>query len=379
MMKTTANEEARMAWVKTLEPDTVVWETTLACNMRCIHCGSSASPLTKRKDELTTKEAIGVIGQLKKIRTRRVVLSGGEPFMRRDWEILSKKIAEAEMVPCFISNGFLVNEHVAETIKSIDCPDVHIGLSIDGDEKVHDYIRQTKGSFKKVTRAMEILKDKGVQTSVITQVNMLNFKILPRIRDHIFKYGIYAWQIQLATPWGRLAESPDLLLQPKDYLEMVKFIVKMREVCGDLIVGADDIGYYTKYEPTIRPEQEWDGCHAGIRALGITSNGGVTGCLSLQEPQFIEGNVRKRKLKDIWYDHKLFAYNRDFHEKDLKGFCKTCPYALKCRGGCKNTAQSFTGSLFENYYCAFRVMLDKKLARTKIKPRNVIGAGQYHP
>lgn len=344
--------------MKTLAPDTVVWEITLACNMRCLHCGSSASPLTKRKDELTTGEAIDLIGQLKKIRTRRVVLSGGEPFMRRDWEILSRKIAEVGMVPCFISNGFLIDEHVAKTIKSIECPEVHIGLSIDGDQKAHDYIRQTKGSFRKVTRSLEILKDEGVLTSVITQVNMLNFKILPKIRDHIFKYGIYAWQIQLATPWGRLAKNPKFLLRPKDYLELVRFIAKMRKIYGNMVIGADDIGYYSGLEPAIRPEQEWEGCQAGLKALGITSNGGVTGCLSLQEPKFIEGNVLKRKLKDIWHDPRLFAYNRNFQAKDLRGFCKTCPHGLKCRGGCKNTAQSFTDCLYENYYCVFKIIAE---------------------
>lgn len=378
-MKRNVNENVRNEWVKTLHPDTVVWEITLACNMRCIHCGSSAGPLTKRKNELTTDEAIDVIEQLKEIGTRRVVLSGGEPFMRMDWESLAKKIVEMEMIPCFISNGFLINELTAHKIKSIECSGLHVGLSIDGDEKTHDYIRQTKGSFRRVTRSLEILMETGVLTSVITQVNMLNFKLLPKIRDNIFKYGIYAWQIQLATPWGRLAENPKLLLKPKDYFELVKFIAEMRKIYGDKVVGADDIGYYTELESVIRPEREWEGCHAGIRTLGIMSNGGVTGCLSLQEPKFIEGNVRKRKLKDIWYDSKLFAYNRNFQAKNLRGFCKTCPYGLKCRGGCKNTAQSFTNCLYENYYCVLRIMFDKKLACMKIKPRKMTGAGKYHP
>ena len=378
-MKIDECEKARREWVKTLYPDTVVWEITLSCNMRCIHCGSSASPLTKRKDELTTEEALDLIQQLRDIGTRRIVLSGGEPFMRRDWDILAKKIADLGMVPCFISNGFLINEKTAEKIKGLNCPSTHVGVSIDGNEKIHDYIRQTKGSFKRATGALETLKAAGVQAAVITQVNKINFKILTEIRDHIFKYGIYAWQIQLATPWGRLAENPKLLLTPKDYLKLVQFIADQRKIYGDMVIGADDIGYYTELESALRPQGEWQGCQAGMRVMGVTSNGGITGCLSLQQPQFIEGNIRKRKLKDIWFDPRLFAYNRNFTEKDLKGFCKTCPNGMKCRGGCKNTAQSFTNCLFENYYCVFRVMLDKKLAGIKIKPKRSHGAGQYHP
>ena len=374
-----AIEKQKRAWIRTLRPHTVVWEITLACNMRCIHCGSSAGPLIKRPDELSTKEALDVIRQLKEIKAGRIVLSGGEPFIRKDWDILAKEVARLDMTPSFISNGFMLDDKKANKIKNLNRQDTHVGLSIDGNEKVHDYIRQTKGSFKRVTRALEVLRDKGVLRSVITQVNMLNFKILPEIRDHIFKYGIYAWQIQLATPWGRLAENPKLLLTPKDYLKLVKFVAEQRKIFGNMVVGADDIGYYTELEKIIRPEGEWQGCHAGIRTLGLTSNGGVTGCLSLQEPQFIEGNVRQRKLKDIWYDPNIFSYNRDFKEEDLQGYCKECPHRLKCRAGCKNTAFSFCGSPFENYYCVFRVMLGKKAPRMKRKLKRSTGAGQYHP
>lgn len=373
-------EAERRKWVKTLHPGTVVWEITLACNMRCIHCGSSAGPLRKRPDELSTKEALGLIRQLKEIGTERIVLSGGEPFLRKDWEVLAKEVAAVDMIPSFISNGFLLDEKKAERIKSLNRPDVHVGVSVDGDEKTHNYIRQTKGSFKRATRALEILQEKGIFASVVTQVNMLNFKLLPKIRDHIFKRGIYVWQIQLATPWGRLVENPKLLLTPKDYLKLVKFIAEQRKIFGEKVVGADDIGYYTELESQIRPQKEWSGCHAGLRTLGITSNGNITGCLSLQEPQFIEGNIRKRKLKDIWYDPNLFSYNRNFKEEYLEGFCKECPYRLKCRGGCKNTAYSFTGSLYNNHYCVFRVMLGKKAPSVKKMLGNkTTGAGQYHP
>lgn len=372
-----AVEKTRRSWIATLKPHTVVWEITLACNMRCIHCGSNAEPLKKRPDELTTKEAISVVGQLKGIGVKRIILSGGEPFMREDWEDIAREVARFEITPSFISNGFLVNEKIAEKLKNLNRPDTHIGLSIDGDEKVHDYIRQTKGSFKRVTSALEALKEKGVWTSVVTQVNMLNFKLLPKIRDHIFKRGIYGWQIQLATPWGRLAKNPKLLLTPKCYMKLIEFITEQRKIFGEMVVGADDIGYYTEFESKIRPKGEWQGCQAGLQVLGITSNGGVTGCLSLQEKRFIEANIRDRKLKDIWGDPSLFAYNRNFKESDLKGYCKECPHRLKCRGGCTNTAYSFSRSLHNNYYCAFRIMQGKspKKVKAQVRPSGC----QYHP
>ena len=57
-------------------PAYVVWELTLACDHACRHCGSRA--LEARDAELTTDEALAVVGQLAEMGAREVVLIGGE-------------------------------------------------------------------------------------------------------------------------------------------------------------------------------------------------------------------------------------------------------------------------------------------------------------
>lgn len=371
----------RSRWVRTLRPRSVVWEVTLACNMRCLHCGSSASPLRKRPDELDTKEAIGLICDFKELGVERICFSGGEPFLRKDWERLALTVAGLGMRPGFISNGFLVEKTIAAKLKRFINARVCISLSIDGDEASHDYIRQTKGSFRRVTNAIRLLCEHGVPVSVITSVNKINLKALNRLAEHIFQYGIYAWQLQLAVPWGRMGKSRSYLLSSADYLELVEFFLKQRKIHKERVFVPDNIGYFTEAEKEFRPNPEapWNGCQAGLTSLGITSNGGVTGCLSLQEERFLEGNIRKRKLKDIWFDPHLFAYNRKFKEEDLNGYCKKCQHRSQCRGGCRSTAAAFSGSLFEDYYCVYRISQNEAVPLEKIKLRRSSGAGKYHP
>ena len=43
-------------------PVHVVWEITLACNLKCAHCGSRAG--RARPDEMTTAECLAVVDQL---------------------------------------------------------------------------------------------------------------------------------------------------------------------------------------------------------------------------------------------------------------------------------------------------------------------------
>jgi radical SAM protein with 4Fe4S-binding SPASM domain len=54
----------------------------------------------------------------------------------------------------------------------------------------------------------------------------------------------------------------------------------------------------------------------------------------LGEARFIEGNVRRQSLRDIWNRADAFAYNRLFKEDQLGGFCRVCRYRDVCRGGC---------------------------------------------
>ncbi len=52
--------------IETLRPLYCGWELTLACNLKCIHCGSQADK--KRVDELSTQECLNVVSQLAKLR-----------------------------------------------------------------------------------------------------------------------------------------------------------------------------------------------------------------------------------------------------------------------------------------------------------------------
>ena len=57
------------------------WEITLACNLRCGHCGSRAGEA--RPDELTTEEAFTIIDDLAGLGCRHVSLAAASPLCDR--------------------------------------------------------------------------------------------------------------------------------------------------------------------------------------------------------------------------------------------------------------------------------------------------------
>lgn len=331
---------------KNFKPISVVWETTLNCNMKCMHCGSAAGSI--RDQELTTNEGIKLIEDLNKLGTRLVSLMGGEVFLRKDWELLAQYIRDCGMNVTLMSNGLLIDEKIVSKLKKID--PYAVTISIDGGKpETHNSIRGVKTSFDKCMNSVKMLREANLPTTVITTVHKQNFKELPLLRDALLNKEI-AWQIQMANPVGRFPKS--LMLSKEEFYSVALFIASMRKnysIKELPVMGAHNFGYHSKILPniTILP---WFGCQAGLTALGIQSNGGVKGCLSLPD-SFIEDNIRKRSIIDIWNDPNYFSYNRKFKKENLNNECKTCKYGMRCRGGCLTVSTSLTNKNNCDPYC----------------------------
>jgi len=323
-----------------------LYELTLRCNMRCIHCGSSAGD--ERIKELTTDEWNNVSKQLADMNCKEITLLGGEPFLRKDWDIIAKYIKDSGIKVTIMSNGYLINEKVIEKLRKIE-PKV-VSVSIDGSNpETHDKIRQLKGSFNRSVDVISNLKKAGIKTSVVTSINKLNFNELPEIRSMLLNKGIL-WQLQIAIPLGRFQK--DLLLTKEEYYAAAIFIAASRSKYSAKelpIIGTHCFGYYSKKlrNPMVFP---WNGCQAGISTIGIQSNGDVKGCLSLP-PEFIEGNIRKTSISEIWQRPDFCDYNRNFDMSYLNNECKGCKYGKKCRGGCIGVSVGITGKPNGDTYC----------------------------
>jgi radical SAM protein with 4Fe4S-binding SPASM domain len=333
------------------QPIVCVWEVTLDCNMACSHCGSSAGQ--KRPYELNTDEALKLIHNLGDLGCKTITLSGGEPLLRDDWPTLVRAIHKAGIRPELITNGLAVSEQ-ADAIKDADF--FAISFSIDGPAKVHDSLRNTNGAMQRLLEGAYELKKRKVRLGAVTQVNKRNLDSLEETYQMIVNNGFAGWQIQLTLPLGRAAGSDnDICLNPKQLLTLEKKLIPFTKN-GDIFVQtADTIGYFSKAEPRFRAglpgnERLWAGCLAGLRAIGITSDGTVRGCLSMP-PEFDEGNVRNRPLKEIWNSPEAFAYNRKFTASDLNEACAACAFSKICKGGCTTLSNTISQQKGCAEYC----------------------------
>ncbi|HMG48677.1 MAG TPA: radical SAM protein [Allosphingosinicella sp.] len=350
-------------------PVCVVWEITLACDLACQHCGSRAG--RRRRDELTTAEGLDLIAQVGELGARDVCLIGGEAYLRKDWIQLVRAIRDAGM-ECGLQSGGrnLTSERIA---LAADAGVQTIGISIDGLREVHDELRGVPGSFDRALAALRAISANGLVGAVNTQINTRSMPQLRELMELVIEAGASNWQLALTVAMGNAADHPELLLQPWQLLELMPLLAELsleareRGLC---MQPANNIGYFGPYEAIIRnvldDEIHWHGCNAGDTILGIEADGTIKSCPGLPSP-YAGGNVRDRRLRDIWENSAPLAFTRRRTVDDLWGFCRTCYYAEVCLAGCTWTSHALFGRPGNNPMCHYRALeMDKAGLRERL-------------
>lgn len=331
-------------------PACCVWELTLRCNLRCLHCGATAG--SARADELSTAEVLRVAGELAALPVGEVTLMGGELFLRPDWLAVAEGLRSGNVGLVVFTNGTLVTRERIAQLRALS-PRT-IGTSLDGGSAaVHDAIRGVPGAFERTLAAIDDLQAAGLRVSVITTLTRRNLYELPGIARLLTGRDI-RWQIQVAGAGGERLAQEDLL-RPLEFYFAGLFIARMRAMLPWHllpVIGAHDFGYCSARLPYLGlPATRWAGCSAGREVLGIRSDGRVQPCLSLPESCAV-GSLRERSLAELWQGDALAQWRKP---AERHGACAACPEGDRCEGGCTGIAITYSGRRGENPMC-FRLI-----------------------
>ncbi|HUJ60919.1 MAG TPA: radical SAM protein [Kofleriaceae bacterium] len=353
-------------------PAYVVWELTLRCDHACMHCGSRAG--VARDSELATEDALRVVGELAELGAREVALIGGEAYLHPGFLDVVRALRERGIGAALVTGGRGITDALARALAALGLTDASV--SVDGLAAAHDRMRARIGSWRDAMTALDRLAAAGVPTASNINLNRRNEPDLEALYELLRGRGISSWQVQLTAPLGRAADRPEWLLQPWQLLDLVPRIAALKRRAredGIVLTPGNNLGYFGPEETLLRSlgaadRDHWQGCQAGRFVMGIESDGGVKGCPSLQSASYVGGSVRERPLRDIWERAPELAFTRRRTIDDLWGFCRRCPFAATCMGGCSFTAHAVFGRPGNNPYCHFRA---RTLARQGLRERLV--------
>ena len=316
----------------------IFWECTLRCNFNCLHCGSDCRSEANVKD-MPAEDFLSALDQVRDIvnpHKTMIVLTGGEPLLRKDLEEVGKKLYEREFPWGFVTNGVLLDKQRLSRLLAAGLRAVTV--SLDGLETSHNWLRGGN-TYQKTLQTIQLLSTvSNLKFDVVTCVNQRNFHELSSIKELLIKLGVKEWRIFTIIPIGRAKENKDLQLASKDFKNLFDFIKQVRaENTIRLNYGCE--GFLGNYEGEVR--DNFFICRAGINIASVLADGSISACPSLRS-NFIQGNIYQDNFADVWKNkYKLF---RD-KSWTKTGICDSCQLYKYCEGNGMHLRDEKTGEL----------------------------------
>lgn len=291
---------------------------TYRCNLKCKHCCVDAKPVSEftEEDELSTDLLKDVLEKVIALNPEQIVLSGGEPMVRKDFMELLQYLRERFKNKISLStNGLLINE---TNIKCLNrCIDKY-DISIDGVDEISCSRVRGKGVFQKVIESIELIKkhdDKEIYLSMM--FDDFNENLRGEFLKLCKKMGVHPL-MRAFEPMGRGAENwENFEKDDKDYHAEQYSEEDLKEARNSLTCFS---------------------CAAGRKEIMINPKGDIFPCGNLNSKEFCMGNIlqinnistffgrdfcdMQRGNDGIHMLEQSYPYN--FHE------CKECNVNLFC-------------------------------------------------
>ena len=326
-------------------PFLVFWEITRACALACKHCRAEAQP-RRHPEELDRAESSRLIRQLAELNPPMLVLTGGDPLMRRDALDLVREATAAGLLVALSPSATerLLHANFGE-MKAAGVE--RVSLSLDGaTRETHDAFRGVPGTFDRTMKAVQRAHDVGLSIQINTTLTRSNLGEYDAFKQLMFELKPAMWSVFLLVPTGRagadeLPDAADLERVFEDMASLVgkaPFAVKTTEGHHFRRVLIQKLGAAGgKKRPGMKSPL---GIRDGRGVMFISHTGVVSPSGFLP---FDCGNVHTTHPADIYREHPLFVSLRD--NDALGGKCGVCEFRAVC-GGSRARAYGLTGDAF---------------------------------
>lgn len=315
-------------------PYSMLAELTHRCPLRCPYC-SNPLQLKAQAEELTTGEWLAVLDQAAALGVVQLGLSGGEPLLRDDLEMLVSRARHLGIYSNLITSGLGLTEARARELADRGLNSIQ--LSIQADEPgLGDRIAGRKAHSHKVAAA-DAIRAAGLPLSMNLVVHRLNVDRLGEMIDLCAEWGAEELELANTQYYGWALRNQTELMPSREQLARadVVFQAKKAELAGalELVWVVPDY-----HEELPKP------CMGGWGRISLTV--GPSGlALPCPAAESIAGlrfdSVRERDLAWIWASSAAFNAYRGFDW--MAEPCRSCPRREIDFGGCRCQAFALTG------------------------------------
>ena len=248
-----------------------------ACNLSCVGCHSADCNRNRAVDP-SLDDLCHAIDVLANLGATRLVISGGEPFLRKDLPAITRYARERGMANITVlTNGTNCGDEVlAKLVGSVDV----ISVSFDGASKESpSYIRGGQ-LFDTLVEAVKRIQEAGIHVHMLPTLHARNIQDVPAYVELSKQLGC---TVGFSLLSGARADLGDLM--PGD-----SCLAGLANVMIEVANKGDAASIDDAFNP-MRALSVRICCGAGKSSVSVASDGTVYPCHMLHKPEFAMGNA----------------------------------------------------------------------------------------
>ena len=308
-------------------PYTLIAELTYRCPLRCPYC-SNPLDLAEHGNEIDTDTWLRVFHEAEELGVVQLNLTGGEPLLRDDLELLIEGAGKLGLYTNLITSGITLTLERLSRLLALGLASVQISIQSTR-SSVSDRIAGTP-SFKRKLDAMRWVTSLGLPLTMNVVLHRENISEIEGIIALAERVSADRLELANTQYLGWALKNRAALLPTREQIELARSVAaeakaRLRGRMEVLFVTPD---YYSQY-----PKPCMEGW--GRRFIVINPEGLALPChLAHTIPGLRFEPVTQRRLADIW--HHSAGFNR-FRGDDwlLPDPCRTCERRALDFGGCR--------------------------------------------
>jgi radical SAM protein with 4Fe4S-binding SPASM domain len=313
-------------------------ELTWRCNLSCRHCCCNlpVDDGVASSAELTTTEYLRLFDQLAESECFWLLLTGGEPLIRRDFRELYIEAKKRGFLITLFTNGTCLTPETADLLA--EWPPFQVEITLYGHSReVYEAVTQAPGSFARCLRGIDLLRERGIPLGLKTVVMRENKAEIGQIKAFTEELGLSFRFDGMITPRLDRGRQPlAVRLTPRELLDL------------DL-ADEDRVKEWERlYDQYCRPSDAVDAgdlyqCGAGITGFSVDPYGGLRVC-SLSRCDGYD--LRSGDFASGWQRLKVFRAKKSTRSTrcdacHIKVMCGMCPANAELEEGDPETPVDF--------------------------------------
>ncbi len=354
------------------ETQVVVLQPTPFCNINCRYCYLSGRSGYQVMTPAVLRRILEELFSTSFLADRVVLLwHAGEPltvpldFYRQTLSLIQEfNIRGVKVIPSLQTNGMLITQQWCDFMKQHQ---VHVGVSLDGPQHIHDQSRVDragKGTFERTMRGIRLLQQNGIEPSIIMVLTSYALDYPDEIWQffsdhHLTNLAFNVEEVNGAHTRSSLNTGGEI---EERYKRFLRRLLELRDRCEGSPPFIREINPFLGFSQTLtdslRSQTSVAGATVSFDLVGNVSTF-ASELLTMKHPHygdFLLGNVFDGPLEDLFAKAKHLAIQEEI-QRGVVRCQQSCYYFDFCGGGSPANKFSEHGTLdaTETLYCKLKI------------------------